>query len=250
MQLKFKLFLSYFIFLLCLNSLAQSNELDLVNRTYDSLTENLFTDYSGEISESSRIFNGPEYFYDDIIIGGNPFWGTRQFHNGSVFYEKVRYDNQEIGYDIYRDEIFISRYDQNGILSKINLSDTKVDGFMMEGHTFIRLNEVPDEADHPGEGYYEVLLKGEGELNVIAKRSKRIMPANDGGLYKYEFQVSDKLYVQKDTIYQRIFNRKNLINLLKDKKKSIRTYYRNHKTEFLDLEDYVVGICSYYEQIK
>lgn len=229
-------------------SQAQSGEFQIVNLTYDSITEQLYNHYSDKIAEASLILNGPEYFYDDIILGGNPFWGKSQFNNGSIFYNGIRYDDQEIGYDIYRDEVFISRYDQNKILSKVSLNVSMVGGFSISKNQFIRLTESENFENHPGTGFYELLYTG--NLKVIVKRNKKIVPANDGGLYKYKFVISDKIYVLKDKTFNRIGSRKALFGLLSDQKKNLREFARENKQDIRDLEVFVKMTCSYYDNMK
>ena len=229
-------------------SMAQPGSFEIRNITYDSLTQDLYLNYSKEISEASGILNGPEYYYDDLIIGGNPFFGTTQFHDGSVVYRGQRFENQEIGYDIYRDEVFISRYDQNRRISKINLEDDDVSAFEFSGRQFIHLNDSGNYENFPGNGYYELLYSG--ATKVLAQRSKKVTPANDGGLYKYQFQIADKIFIYKENSFHRIFFKRTLNTLLKDEKKSWKPFIRENGQSLRDLEAYCIGLCQYYDSLK
>ena len=226
---------------------GQQNSFLIQNNTYDSVTSDLYNTYSKVMKDGGRLLNGPEYYHDDFSTGGKPFFGTKTFHSGSIFFEEHLYENIDIGYDIFRGEVFISAYDQNRKLSMINVPVEKVRGFSLEGEVFIRLDENFESKNYPGNGFYQLLY--DGDSKVLVKRKKKITPSDDD-LYKFEFSSVDELYVFQNQSFNRIRTKKALKELLADQKRAIRKFSKEYRFELKELESYVRTICRYYDSLK
>jgi len=223
--------------------MAQSGELRIANNTYDKTAKHLYDNYTLTVGKASQILNGPEYYYDDKTRGGDPFFGTQQFHDGSVIYDGNIFENLDVGYDIFRDELFIS----DGIIATLKLPQEKVAGFSLGNNTFIMIQNDTLWRNQLNSGYYHLLYNG--ELKVLAKRKKKIIPSSDGQ-YRYMFEGADKLYVLKNNIFYPIRSKGALRKILADEKKPIREYYNENWLTMLEVESYVVNICQYYDFLK
>ena len=218
----------------------------MINHTYDQSVKKLYENYSVLIGESSSIYNGPEYYYEDESTGGDPFFLDTELHDGLVVYEGHIYGDLDVGYDSFRDELFIARYNYDGSSSLVRLLQDKVNAFQVSGHNFIRLPRSK-EKNSIDPGYYELLY--DGKLKVVAKRFKTISPSDDG-IYRYRFSNTRKLFLRVNEIFYAVRSKSAIRKLLKDQKRSIREYSNDNMAYLLDLEDYLLLVASYYDDLK
>ena len=244
-MIKYCLLFIFHLHISCSVGLSQTGDLKLVNNTYNPRVEKLFDSYSSKVGVSARIFNGQEYYYDDNTTGGNPYFMDMNLHDGLVIYEGNIYKDLDVGYDTFRDELFIVRVAFNGASARIKLPSEKVTGFQVSGRTFIWLQQ-DTVTSNPVSGYYELLY--DGQLKVIAKRFKTIAPSD--GLYRYEFSSSTKLYILLNNSYKQIRSKAAVRKLFKDKRRSIREYSRENEAYLLNLEDYLLLVARFYDQIN
>ncbi len=222
---------------------AQTDPGDLDNNTFDEKFLNIYEWYSHKQGKALQIFNGPEYIPVDISIQGHPFFEYETFQLGWIKYDGKIYIGIEIGYDIYREELAVVHYDENGIFSPIRLSNENIDGFSFNGHRFIRMGKGGN-PHLASTGYYEILY--EGSLKVFAHTVKKVQPSNEGP-YRYQFVAKSVIYVFKDQEYRKIGSKKALLRLLEDEKSSIRKIAKNESGDF---SSYVVSVCKRYEELK
>ena len=63
------------------------------------------------IGNSSRLYNGPEYyFYDPLIKGNAYFLDVNSFTTGSIYYNGVLFSGVPMLYDLYKDEVVVLLY--------------------------------------------------------------------------------------------------------------------------------------------
>lgn len=239
------IFLIVCLIFLYSGAVAQDTDFSKFIKAYNNYPEDLFKQYQEKIGEASQILNGPEYFYDDSDRGGDPYFGDSPFYEGSIIYNGNRYDDLEIGYDIYRDIMFVARYQQG--LTSYQLPVERVAGFTLDQHVFIRLIDPDSTSGHPGTGFYELLYNG--KTKVIAKRRKKVVPSTEG-IYKYEYGTDDEIYIVRNDAFNKVWLKSSIRKLFKEEKKSIRRYSNDNKLYLMDLEPYAVQVCRYYDSLN
>ncbi len=220
---------------------AQTAPDALNNNTFDEKYRNIYKWYVQEQGKALQIFNGPEYIPVDINIKGHPFFELKAFQSGLIKYNGEIYIEIEMGYDIYRDELAVVHYDENGNFSMIRPHSENVDGFSFNGHQFIRLTKerFPQLVST---GFYELLY--DGSLKVFVQHVKKVRPSNDGP-YRYQFVDNSVIYVFKDHEFHTIGSKKALLKLLEVEKGSIRKIGRIES-----FKDYTVSVCKRYDELK
>jgi hypothetical protein len=239
------LFTVLIILLFTVKSFAQLMSTD--SSSQQAAFKNAVSLFSNSLGEQAPLYNGPEYnFYDHAIQGTAYFMDVNTFTVGTVFYDGQLFNNVQMLYDLYTDDVAVLLYNQ---FLKFYLLKPKVKSFDFLGHHFV--NIIPDSINNKSgikSGYYDELYNGKTE--VLVKRTKSIQTTtNLAGLEKY-FSPSIDYYIRKDKVYYSFSSQGQLLDILKDRKKEIQQYIKANKIKFRDdREQAMVKIASYYDHI-
>jgi hypothetical protein len=217
----------------------------------DSLITARASHFAGQAYFNSRghqlaIFNGPRCPVYLASIHGIAFFQDKSFRRGSVLYDDLWYGDIPMRYDEVAEELVVLQKDMNGIPSVL-LRD-RVKRFDISGTVFVRLDKSPG---LPNPGYYQ--LVADGPLRLYIRRRKLIVEiiadAYRTGSVEREFQDKDEYYVLKNGAYHPVRHKKEILNLLRDKRREVIRLLNQSKLKFRQgPEAYITAACKYYNQ--
>jgi hypothetical protein len=192
-------------------------------------------------TKTSGLYIGSLYVRDYYNVKGHPFFQTDSFRKGDVFYNGVLYKNVNLLYDLSHDNL-ITEYQEE---TKLVLVPEKIGRFILSGHLFVRHND-PSPA---GEGFYDLLF--EGKIAILVKRIRMLATSIRSPEFNAEFVQQDNYFLYKDSIYYSVNSKKELLNVLKDKKKELKDFISKNRPEFKkDFESALLQTARYYDQIS
>lgn len=189
------------------------------------------------------LYNGREWRNTNATVKGNPF--LFPLTKGSVTINDQTFENYLLFYDIYMDELLILS-DQNII---IQLNKELVGGFTINYNGLVNrfINLRHDTTDQVS-GYVNELYNGKSR--VFVKYKKEILDKAVDGIYEGYIQ-SNRIFVCKDGFPYLIRNRKQLLDLMKDKKQKIIAFIRSHKLAISwKYPGHFVPVAEYYDSLS
>ena len=207
--------------------------------------------YTKAIGEQLPLNNGPEYnFYNSLKIKGSAYFMEMTFTPGAVYYDGAEYKRVQLLYDLYKDQLAAVLFDQ---YSKYVLINDRVKYFDLSGHHFININaDTLTNNTVIKTGYYDELYHGRSE--ALAKRFKLIQnyTSTTGAqeAYSYFTDAKESFFIRKDSVYYLVNSQRDLLDILKDKKKQLQQYIKTNKIKFNnDPGRALASIAGYYDQI-
>lgn len=177
------------------------------------------------IPDNQILYNGRIWSNAYIGIDNDPFLFTKNFLTSSITIKGQTFNNVQILYNIYNDEI-IARSD---IGSLLQLNKEMIDSFsiMNQGkiYRFVKLNE-----DYQSDikGFINVIYNGSTIL--LLKYSKEIHYSTSEG-WNDRFVEKDRLYLVKDGRAYYISKKGDIFRILKVEKSKVRGETMENKTE-------------------
>lgn len=176
---------------------------------------------------------------------GDQFFLTSTFLKGSVTSNGRRFDNLDLKYDITNDELIL-RIESYPI---IIMNKEMVDSFSLtfENRNYNIINAGND-TSAVLRGYVNVLYDGPSTLYV--KYTKKIQPLAVDGRYD-QFYQEHKIYLRKGAEIVPVAGKRNLLNILEDKKKEIRYYLRSSRLKLKEKNPGTfIPILKYYDSLR
>jgi len=227
--------------------LAQSNTEDLSTYTSNKTLENAVNLYNNAIEDNSMILTGGYYNTVNIGINGHPFYANNYWETSTIVYKSQRYDSIEIRYDIYGDLLIMAYIDKEGNVRPIQLQSSKVEGFTLIGHHFVRLEA--DTLSVIKTGFFDLLYDGD-KVKVLAKRKKEISRKHNMSDIVREYFQNDILYIKSDHNYYVVKGKKSLMEVLSERKNEIKVFLKKNKAKFRkDHEKQLIETVKYYNSI-
>ena len=150
-------------------------------------------------------------------------------------------------YDLYKDQVILQNFNEEGRLSPIILNDQHINALYLQDHTFIYLEG--ETLIHMTPGLYDELYSGV-TVNLFAKRKKEIIKIAKWNDLWEELKENDLDSLKKDGMYFRINNLNSLLKILKEHKKELKAYIRNSNLYFMeDFEEVLLKVVSYFENL-
>ena len=144
-------------------------------------------------------------------------------------------------YDIYKDEVLIL----HPTATPIRLFSERVQQFIFQGQTFVRLN--PEKNNILKSGFYQRLT--EGNVTIFVRRYKKLEENIVDLAIERRFVGFNQYYVLKDGNYYPINKQKSLLELLKDTRQNIVQHLKQQKLRYKDnKEKAIVQIAEFYNQ--
>ena len=205
--------------------------------------------FHASLGNQSPLYNGPEYYYYDPTIKGNPyFMEVKTFTAGSVFYDGQLYTNVPMVYDLYLDRVALLHFNH---YSKFALLPGKLKSFDFLDHHFVYINadEIGTNTAGIKTGNYDLLYKG--KLQVLVKRSKSIQTTSGTSTVETYFTPAIDYYLKKDNAYYSFSSQGSLLDILKDHKKELQQYIKSSQLKYKEApEEAMVKIVSYYDHLS
>ena len=205
--------------------------------------------YHQFLTPETGLYNGSQYAYNSYypfeINQGDPFFISKQFDTGAVFYNNVLYEHVPLLYDIVKDELLI--HDPTNFYI-IRLNSARLGWFTIWDHTFIRL--IHDSANNLlPTGFYDLLYNGN---TALYKRVSKIFMENSTsfmGINKYLVE-SNAFFIKKDNQYYRVNKKRSILLIMRDKKKEVLQFIKKNKLNFRkDYEAALTKLVAYYNEI-
>ena len=231
--------------------------------SYKAFSQNSLPDTSAKISSlhnavnlyhrflypETGLYNGSEYaykvYYPFTINEGHPFFLSKQFDTGVVFYNNVLYENVPLLYDIVMEEL-LTRDPTNDYA--IRLNNERIEWFFLSGHTFIKFNGQSDSLLPAG--FYDLLYNGNTAL--YKKISKHFKEVSDTYLGLKKFVVeTNEYFIKKDNQYYSVNNKKELLLVMNNNKKEVELFIKKNKLRLKkDKDSSLKKIVAYYDGIR
>lgn len=191
-------------------------------------------------TKTSGLYTGSLYVRDYFKVKGHPFFQIDSFQKGEIFYNGVLYKNTNLLYDLSHNNV-ITEYVEG---LRLILVPEKISYFNLAGHSFVRRNNVFS-AD---EVFYDLLFGG--KIEILVSRTKQLEPWVKSQEFRDVFVQKNKYYIQKNETFYRVNNKKELLDVLSDKKSDLNDFIAKNKLDFRKhFENALLETARYYEQI-
>lgn len=176
--------------------------------------------------ENSGLINGQEYAIPFRGATTHPFYQFTDGTRGWVVYNKSRFSDVGLLYDIFNDNLVLKYQRRDGFLSLIQLDKARIDSFNIYNHHF-RKFDISDAAARLAPGFYDVLYDSK-TLSLVARRTKEthIVSAS-----RIDYDQADRYYFIDRGKWIRLGGRTSLSALLStpEERKKLSAYIRaNH----------------------
>lgn len=185
-------------------------------------------EYQKQLPYFQELITGGQYAEASRLIQGNPYFGSRQFENGTLSINGIVYPEVPLLYDSYLDQVvtFHPIFNQ-----KILIKPEKIDRFVLSNGSSFRFIPGNSEYLHDQNRIYEIL--GEGEFTALAKRYKSTKQLREMSQYDAVFTEKSDFFLWKDGEFYPVSKKSQAIEILelnkKETKKQIRTAGLNFK---------------------
>jgi len=196
-------------------------------------------------SDKQFLLNGRIWRNKHSKAVGDQFFLSNMFLKGSVFSNGRRFDNLDLLYDINSDELLLRTESYPIIIMNKEMVDSFI--LVFDNRKYYVINAGKDS---PGvlKGYVNIMYDGPSELYV--KYKKNIQPLAVDGRYDL-FHSDHSVYLKKGSEIVPVAGKKELLNLLEDKKKEIRLYLKSNRLKLRqkDPETYI-PVLRYYDSLR
>lgn len=243
-----KIFLPGLFFVNSFQAFAQNSIADTSRKT--ASFQEAVNYYHQFLSPETGLYDGSEYTYNTYypiqINEGDPFFLSKNFYTGTVFYNNVLYEKVPLLFDIIKNELLI--HDPSNIYI-IRLNNERVGWFTIWGHTFIRLIFDSANSSQMRTGFYDLLYNGKTSLYSKDSKTLNENTASAQGINKYVVE-SNEYFIKKENQFYKITNKKSLMVVLKNKKKEIGQFIKKNKLNLRKIKNYaLIKIAAYYDGI-
>ncbi|RZA03460.1 MAG: hypothetical protein EOP47_02875 [Sphingobacteriaceae bacterium] len=202
--------------------------------------------YNNKITDQSRLFNGIKYLpYRNQDYVGNGYYNTTELQNAYIRYDDVDFYDIPVLYDLHKDLLILRRSNDQGYMSLLN---TKLDKFIINNHTFIKV--VADSAEKKIKtGFYDLLH--DGQLQLLAKHTKAVEVEKSGITIRNVFVPYTRYFLRKENAYYDISGKNDMLKVLKDKKQELEQYIKANNLSFKNenLEPSLIKLTNHYNQL-
>jgi len=224
----------------------------LANSTYAQTDTLLLTplksaklNFTQQLGFQSRLFNGVKYPEYKTAYVGNAYYLSSGFQNAYLHYDDADFYNVPILFDIYKNLVIISYSADAAYMSLLN---SKLDKFIVSGHTFIKIAEDSQQKTLKT-GFYELLYPGKSQL--LAMHSKDIQEEKEGISIKYYFSEHTKYYLKKNNEFYSVSGESSILSVFKDRKKELEAFIKTNNIDFKNNAELALAkVASYYDELK
>lgn len=204
--------------------------------------------YHSFVSPEVGLYRGIQYIdYDYTVQVGQPFFGPDSIRYGSVWYGGVAYHHVRMLYDLVKNQLVI--LDPFNVY-KISVFMDLVDSFQIDRDLLMRIDDSLAPATLRSR-YWEPIYRG----NIALLKQERkalhdnvVITADNIRLY---IDSSTSYYVKKGSGYYPVNTRKELFNLVKNRRSDARRLIRKNKLRWhTDKERILFLVTSWYDSIN
>lgn len=195
--------------------------------------------YDNQILYNGRIWKDLYYRLD-----GDQFFNTGEFLPGSLSMNGRTFNNLDIRYDIYKDEI-LTPIDHGEIL-QLNKEMVDSFSFTFQNRTY-RFARIPDDGTDRLKGYVQVIYSGKSALYI--KHIKKIdRPGVENKSDRF-FQVS-RIYFVKDSSEYPITSKNDLFKALGKDNEQLKGFIKKNKSAIsVNNPESFIPVIRYYDSL-
>jgi hypothetical protein len=207
------------------------------------------TNYSTVIqqnpSDTLFLLNGRIWHNQFSKVQGDQYFLSGDFLKGSLSFNGRQFNSLNLKYDIFNDELILKIENQPIIFLNKEMSDSF--NLIFLGRTYHIFNAGTDTSSIL-RGYVNMLYDGPSALYV--KYSKKILPLAVDGQYDIFYQ-EHHIYLKKGPEIIPVSGKRELLNLLEDKKKEVREYIKSRKLKVRQKDPGTfIPLLEYYDSIS
>jgi hypothetical protein len=191
------------------------------------------------------LFNGIIWRNLYSRVKGNQFLFSNDFLSGGVTINNKSFINIRLRYDILNDELLALSH--NGLV--VQLNKEMVDSFSFDYQNRIyHFKKIDADTLNNLSGYLNILVEGNVSLYVKYRKSILMLAVDN----KYDlFNQFHHIYIRKNGKYFLINSKKELINLLSENGKQIRSFINGSKINVSKkIPDSFVPVVKYYNDLQ
>jgi hypothetical protein len=197
------------------------------------------------LSVNQVLYKGKEWHNLYSFIKGDQFLFANTFLPGSVTVNGKKFNNVEISYDIYKDEIITPA--NQGVIIQLNkeMIDSFSIQFQMRKYNFINLSE---DSTSGIKGYANSLYSGKTSLIVKYRKEIDLLAVDD----KYDlFFQTYRVYILKDGKAFQVSGKNDLLKVFQDEKDQIKSYMKKNTVKVSKKSpDSFIPVLRYYDSIS
>lgn len=207
--------------------------------------------YDSAAVESQHLYNGQQYYVYDSQSEEHPFFLSREWVTGSVFYDGQLFDSIPLLYDIVKDQLVV-RYTKS--FGNVSLQSEKVGHFHLSGgelagHNFIRLEAGQGAGVGMRTGFYDLIY--DGPSNVLSRRTKTRQQTLSDTKVIIGFPYKEMFYLYAQGEYHAVATKKTVLSYLADQKRPLNKYLKDQKIKFRkNKEAAILALASHYDQLS
>ncbi len=201
-------------------------------------------EYINLLGSEAPIYNGKIYRpFLKLESSSHAFFLNNQYLSGSLVYEGLNYQNLNLMYDLVNDQLILLNFDKTG---GIIVPKELVSSFFIDKHHFINIKSDVLNKKDISPGYYQLLYQG--EINLLARKTKKIDEIISPEGIKYSISQQDKYYLFKDSAYHHIRNQKDLLQILRSNPDQNLSFLKKEKLDFKkNNEGAMVKLLNFYD---
>jgi len=172
--------------------------------------------------DNQVLYNGKLWRNIYSRIKGDPFLFSDEFLKGTVTIGSKTFYKVDIKYDIYNDELVT--LSDKGFIIQVNKEVIDAFSFRWQERDFNFLKMGSDSLKNPN-GFVNLLAGGEVSLFVKYRKDVTYLAVDN----KYDqFNQMHRIYLMKDGETHFVNSKKELLNLLNDRKQEIRSFINSN----------------------
>jgi hypothetical protein len=188
------------------------------------------------------LYNGKIWLGRYFNVYGTEFMIEDKFYRADISVNDIRFNNVEVKYDIYNDDLLVNYYNRRIII----LNRENVEEFTL--YTGDRELLFRNMRERNGlKGYYQVIYEDNSRLlkKWRKKRAQFVIEARYD-----EFQPDDVLVLVKDKETYQVKNRRRLLKIFGDNKREIRNFIRRENIH-LDFKqpETIIPVLEFYDSL-
>lgn len=209
-------FIAILLLLIVFSSAINGNEPFLADKVYgDRMNQDTI--------DRQIIYNGRAWRNVYSRVVGDQFLFTTDYLPGTITIGGRTYGNMSLRYDIYNDEV-LNITDRNLVIVQ-NREMLERFSFRYDNKEYIFRRMDPDSLKSLS-GYVNVLYEGEISLYVKYKKEITLLAVDN----KYDlFYQTHRIYLEKDGRLHPLAAGSDLIKIMKDYKKQVRSFIRTNR---------------------
>lgn len=193
------------------------------------------------VKQTQHLYNGSEYVVVRSIDGEHPYFLSGSPEIGSVFYRGEEFPGTPLLLDLEKEKLIISN---PGYGAEMELVSEWVESFTIGSHQFIKVRGQETLED----GFYEELYAGESQ--VLVKRTKSLSEKLYATNVVRKYDVSNIYFIRYKGSYQRFKTKPELLSILTDKKKELKSFIRKNKLFSRNREYSIVQVAHYFDSLN